>query len=483
MFRMKKSILINILLAIGFVAFSQPISLFKANPHYFYYKGKPTVLVASTEHYGAIINPDFDFNLYLKTLKKIGLNHTRIWLGDYVEKTGDFCLSENTSAPLPGKFLAPWMRSNEPGFALGGNKFDLDQWNPLYFKRLHAFMQQALDDGIVVECILFFVGPNWSYLPMNPANNINNTSDIIGQDYLTLNNGNILEYQKKYCLKIIKELNQYDNIIFNIANEPWFNNQEHSGFSSPARDETKEWIKEVSDWIVKEEKELPKQHLLSVDYTNEGRLISNEEQKEYWGNISVFNHHYDKNAESVKLNYGINKVLSFNETGLMPASTPQYRIQGWKYLMSGGALYDNLDFTFEVGSEDGNGGTEFTCSGYNGCNDKNVKYELAALLGFMNSFDFASCRPNNDIVTCAFGDQNFCVLENPGKEYAIYIYGDTNTGTIQLGIEPGRYEVTWINPSEGKIIEQDEKKTNTQGGLQLMSPDYVDDIALLLRAQ
>jgi hypothetical protein len=462
---------------------AQPISLHPGNPHYFDYKGKPTILVASSEHYGSVINPDFNFSKYLKTLKSLGLNHTRIWLGDYVEKPGDFCLSENTSAPLPGKFLAPWARGNEPGFAAGGNKFDLDKWNPDFFTRLHAFMQEASDNGIVVECILFFVGPNWHLLPMNPANNVNNTTTIEGRDYLTVNNGNILEHQKKLCLKIINELNQYDNFIFNIANEPWFSNQEHPGFASPPRNETKEWIRTVSDWIVNEEKNLPKQHLISIDYTNEGRIISKEEQEKYWKNISVFNHHYDKDALSVKFNYGINKVLSFNETGLMPPTTSQYRIQGWKYLMSGGALYNNLDFTFEVGSEDGSGGINFLCNGYNGCNDKGVKYEMAALLKFMNSFDFANTRPNYNVVTCAFGDQNFCVLENPGKEYVLYIYGGTNKGAIQLGLVAGKYDLFWINPSDGKILERTEIETDKSGGLQLNAPAYNEDITLLLRYQ
>jgi hypothetical protein len=185
----------------------------------------------------------------------------------------------------------------------------------------------------------------------------------------------------------------------------------------------------------------------------------------------------------VKFNYGINKVLSFNETGLMPPTTSQYRIQGWKYLMSGGALYNNLDFTFEVGSEDGSGGINFLCNGYNGCNDKGVKYEMAALLKFMNSFDFANTRPNYNVVTCAFGDQNFCVLENPGKEYVLYIYGGTNKGAIQLGLVAGKYDLFWINPSDGKILERTEIETDKSGGLQLNAPAYNEDITLLLRYQ
>ncbi len=468
----------------SFSAVAQPIKLHPENGHYFLYKSKPTVLVTSGEHYGAVINPDFNFSKYLKTLKELGLNHTRIWLGDYVEIPGDFCQKVNTSAPESGKFLTPWMRSDEPGFAAGGNKFDLNKWNPAYFERLHQFMQEASDNGIVVECILFFVGPNWAYLPMNPVNNINKTKDIPREDYLSLQNGNILTHQKKYCLKLINELNKYDNIIFNVANEPWFSNQEHVGFASPPRDQTKLWIKEVSNWITYAESTLAKKHLISVDYTNEGRKISKLEHDKYWKNISVFNHHYDKDALSAKLNYGINKVLSFNETGLMPEFSSQYRIQGWKYLMSGGALYDNLDFTFQVGAEDGKGKTEFICHYYKGCNDPNVKYEMKALLEFMNSIDFVHLKPNYDIIGCSFGDKNIHVLENPGKEYAMYIHGGSNEGLFQLNVLPGKYVVNYINPSDGKIIKTEERESKKFGDILLDGmPAYKEDIAIVLKVK
>ncbi|NJK87224.1 MAG: hypothetical protein HC906_15825, partial [Bacteroidales bacterium] len=161
----------------------------------------------------------------------------------------------------------------------------------------------------------FFVGMSWDLMPLNNKNNINNTTMIKPAEYMTLTNGNILEYQKKYCKKLINELNRYDNIILNVANEPWFFNQEHDGFSSPASDQTKAWVKKVSDWMIEEEAKLPKKHIISVDYTNEGRLISKEEMEKYWSNISVFNHHYDKDATSVKLNYrNISRAFAFNET-------------------------------------------------------------------------------------------------------------------------------------------------------------------------
>jgi hypothetical protein len=41
------------------------------------------------------------------------------------------------------------------GFALGGNKFDLNQWDEAYFVRLKDFMKVANANGVVVEVNLF----------------------------------------------------------------------------------------------------------------------------------------------------------------------------------------------------------------------------------------------------------------------------------------------------------------------------------------
>ncbi len=49
-------------------AFSTPLALHPENPRYFLFRGKPTVLVTSGEHYGAVLNLDFDYVRYLDAL-------------------------------------------------------------------------------------------------------------------------------------------------------------------------------------------------------------------------------------------------------------------------------------------------------------------------------------------------------------------------------------------------------------------------------
>ncbi len=45
-----------------------PLALHPDNPRYFLFRGEPTVLVTSGEHYGAVLNRDFDYVRYLDAL-------------------------------------------------------------------------------------------------------------------------------------------------------------------------------------------------------------------------------------------------------------------------------------------------------------------------------------------------------------------------------------------------------------------------------
>ena len=83
------------------------------------------MLVTSGEHYGAVLNLDFDYARYLDELAAHGLHHTRTFSGTYREVPASFGITDNTLSPKPVKFISPWARGNEPGESDGGNKFDL----------------------------------------------------------------------------------------------------------------------------------------------------------------------------------------------------------------------------------------------------------------------------------------------------------------------------------------------------------------------
>jgi hypothetical protein len=107
------------LLITGSAAAAEPIRFHAANPHYFVFRGKLTVLITSAEHYGAVLNKDFDYRRYLKTLAADRLNLTRTFVGSYREGPESFNISENTLAPAHNRFIAPWPRTHVPARWMG----------------------------------------------------------------------------------------------------------------------------------------------------------------------------------------------------------------------------------------------------------------------------------------------------------------------------------------------------------------------------
>ena len=202
-------------------ASAEPIKLHPANPHYYVFNGQPTVLITSAEHYGAVINLDFDYVAYLDALKAYGLNYTRVWPGALLEMVGEFT-KDNTMGPRPDRTIVPWLRSNQPGYVYGGNKFDLDKWNPEFFARLKDFIVKAAERGIVVE-ICFFNSEythRWPLSPLYYENNIQGVGKCDFKDAQTLKYPDLVQRQSEYVSKITREVNGYDNVILEICDEP-----------------------------------------------------------------------------------------------------------------------------------------------------------------------------------------------------------------------------------------------------------------------
>lgn len=158
-----------------------PLALHPDNHRYFLFRGEPAVLVTSGEHYGAVLNRDFDYRRYLDALAADGLNHTRTFSGVYREVAGSLGITDNTLAPKAERYTAPWKRSDTPGALDGENKFDLESWDPAYFERLKDFVAQASQRGIVVEMVLFcplYKEEMWEVSPMNAPNNVDGVGAV-----------------------------------------------------------------------------------------------------------------------------------------------------------------------------------------------------------------------------------------------------------------------------------------------------------------
>ena len=454
------------------------ISLHPENSNYFLYKGKPTILVTSAEHYGAVMNAAFDYEKYLATLKATGFNYTRIFIGPYSEM-GDnfFSISNNTMNPEPKNWLVPWVKDTI------SQKYDLTKWNDAFFKRLKAFVSAASEHGIVVEVTLFtsyYSDRQWSTSPFNPKNNIQEFDSISFKQVNTINNGQLMDIQEKYVREVVRELNPYGNIFFEIQNEPWSDNPqlvetiaETDTLTHPddwqrlvviANTSSLEWQKKIASIITDEEKQLSNKHLIAQNISNFRNKIENPDP-----NISIFNFHYAY-PTAASQNLDLKKAIGLDETGFMPQIDYHYRSQAWKFMLAGGALYNNLDYSFTVGSEDGTHAIDAGTPGYGGTE---YRRHLKIMKDFIESFDFIRMKPDNSILQVTKGEvAEFQVLAEPGRQYAIYF--DKPIGaTIQLKVPDGEYRTEWINPDSG-IMEAGTKMTATGGMLEINCPNGED---------
>jgi hypothetical protein len=463
-----------------------PIQLHPQNPHYFLFRGKAMALITSGEHYGALFNADFDYRRYLDALAAAGMNYTRLFGGSYVEAPGkSFGILRNDLAPARGRFVPPWARSTIEGYAGGGSKFDLEKWNPEYFSRLHDFLAEASKRGIVVELTFFssqYGQLQWDLSPFNRANNVNQTDAIDWKIVNTLENGNILAHQERYVRKLVREVSVYPNVIFELANEPWsdrpvlgnvvnpylFSGRDQYPNSIELADElSTAWQTRVAEWIANEEAALPKRHLIAQNCCNfvypMRRVIAG---------VSMANFHYAY-PEAALQNYGLGKALSYDETGFLGRSDAVYARQAWNFMLSGGAAFDGLDYSFSVGHEDG---TDTEPNGPGG-GSAELRRRLRILSDFLQGLPLVDLAPDLSTVKHAGGVVTH-MLSSPRGEYAMYVDGDGPTD-VTFSLPAGEYMLRWVDVTSGSV--KDEIRFKHSGGEKMIrSPEFRSGLAMRL---
>ena len=484
------SVLTTILPAFAQQPHQQPIQLHPQNPHYFLFQGKAVALITSGEHYGAVINADFNYHRYLETLAAGGMNYTRLFGGAYVEVPGkSFGIQRNDLAPARGRFVAPWVRgettrSETPEYT-GGDKFDLDKWNPEYFTRLHDYLAEAAKRGIVVEITLFssqYGDMQWDVCPFNRTNNLDQTDAIDWKKLNTLENGNILSYQERYTRKLVREANAYPNVIFEIANEPWSDRPVLADIVNPylftGRDQypnsvdlpddlTMAWQARVAEWIASEEASLPNQHLIAQDCCNFSYPV-----RQLLPEVSVVNFHYAY-PEAALLNYGLGKPLSYDETGFLGRGDEAYARQAWNFVLSGGSVFDNLDYSFTPGHEDG---TDTEPNGPGGGSPE-LRRRLKILSEFLQGLPLVELAPDTATVKRAGGVYTHLLSSRKGK-YAMYVDGQGPVD-ILMSLPAGEYRVTWTDVITGKAKNGGAFR-HTGGNKIISTPEFRNGVAMLL---
>ncbi len=456
-----------------------PICLHPDNPHYFLFRGKPVVLIGSTEHYGGVLNLDFDYIPYFDELHGKGLNVTRTFSGIYLEPRGAFGIAENTLAPARERLICPWARSDQPGYANGGNRFDLTRWDDAYFNRLKDFVSEAGKRNIVVELDLFsnfYDTLQWKLSPLCAGNNVNGIGNIDDhKEILSLQHPDILAVQEKMVRKIVETLKGFDNLYYEVCNEPYFGDLEA----------LETWEQHMTSVVAEAERRFRRKHLISQNIANHSLKIENPNPL-----VSVCNFHYSRPPVTVEMNYGLNRVTGDNETGFDGIEDVHYRTEAWNFMVAGGGLFNNLDYSFTVDHENGSFRVPADQPGGGG---HALRSQLRILKQVFDEISFISMKPVNEILKGPFDVLPKVRVLGGNGQYLLYLdatkpedsdqpdsLAGLQTATMILELPVGRYAGSWIEPKSGDRTVQD-FAVHPPGRVVLDVPPFAEDLAFLVR--
>ena len=452
-----------------------PVRAHPQNPYVLEFRGKPTLLRTYGPHYGWLFDSSLSYTPHLDIFKRDGMNLTRIW-----------CLG--WPAQPPQNFTQPWARSTTGTNALDGlKKWDLNTWNESFFTRLKGIAQAASDRGIVVEFTLFSVlygDAEWTRSPFHPSNNSQSYGSSTSRyDCLRQNSVNalLLEKQKAAVKRIVRELNGFDNVIFEIVNEPFWNEAGVKDSEEVAFHNT------MLAAIREEEATLPNRHLVAHNYPQQISALST--------GFDILNEHYPAavpgsaiaGAEALLNNhYSRGKILSLDETNTV--NELQTRLEAWMFFIGGGGIYNGLDYE-EVAY------TIANPSGDNALGNSIRKTVLNATT-YLDKANLVGLRRNLAWVTG--GRPNGSTLQASaltGQQYIAYLHhGQKGTSNFQLNYDPistsnqtvslnvtlpaGTWRAVWTRPSNLAEISA-QTLTNHPGGSVTLAPvTYQSDVAL-----
>jgi hypothetical protein len=180
------------------------------------------------------------------------------------------------------------------------------------------------------------------------------------------------------------------------------------------------------------------------------------------------------------MNYHLQKVIGDNETGFRGTSNLPYRTEAWDFIVAGGGLYNNLDYSFVAGHEDGT--FEYPETQPGGGN-RQLRRELRILREFIHQFDLTRVVPNDTVIKGGVPENGSArAVVEPDRAMAIYVrVEEPGAPVLQVDLPPGRWLAEWVDTSDGSIAHS----ANLDGGgvRAIEAPRFEHDIALRLVRQ
>ena len=277
----------------------------------------------------------------------------------------------------------------------------------------------------------------------------------------------------KYVKKIASELMEFDNLIYDISDEPEMQKQDSWAWNSAmldaliSVDHYKHMYGETA-------------HSASPDFTKDERI--SWLPTEY---ISPMEETLDKDYANGKPIIDVETAYYRSWYGKHPVE--ETRAEGWYGMLGGlaGLIHLNADFSVSNPSAQGTS------------TEKEILPQKRVLIDFMRSMDFVKMAKFTGFKVSDAGAFARGIAE-PGKQYALYLFHGTRKwekwpqgptasrfnvdlawfgDTVSIALPRGSYSITWINPTTGAVIASG-RQASSGGELILETPRYYTDIAL-----
>ncbi len=431
------------------------IQIYKENPRYWQYKGKPVLLLGGSVEDNLFQIPELEEHLDL--LESVG--------GNYVRNT---------------------MSSRDEGnvwpFAKEGSVYDLNKPNVEYWRRFENMLKLTTEREIIVQIELWdrfdFARDNWNRNPYNPKNNINYTVEESGLKETIKthpgkresaffrsvpaleNNRVVLRYQQAQVDKMLSISLQYGNVLYCMDNET---------------NESSEWGAYWSNYIRKKAAEAG-----AVTHTTEMwaayDLMDDLHKRTYdhpetysFCDISQNNHnrgqkHWD-NIEKVRAY--LTPIRPINSVKIYGSDEP-YRIAppgardgvGGRY----GRDRDGLErFWRQIFGGMASSRFHRPTSGL-GLTEK-ARAHIKSMRMLTGKMDVFTCEPHNDLLSNR-KENGAYVIANPGKEYAVY-FPNGDPVALDLSAVQGRMKAGWLDIAQSQWAKEEMLEG---GGTVILSP-------------
>jgi hypothetical protein len=426
---------------------SGPLRVLKSNPRYFTDDSGKAIYLTGSHTWNNFLeitrppanpNPVVDFSNYLEFLKSHHHNFFRLWTW---ESPAEMNVSGGVNyrySPLP--FERPG-----PGVAMdGGAKFDLRLFNSAYFGRMRQRVVAARDKGMYVSIMLFqgFSLNNkghddpWPAHPFNARNNINGIDGDPnhsggGLSTHALSIPAITALQEAYIRRVIDEVNDLDNVLYEITNE------DEGGTQNTA------WQVHMIQFIKSYEAGKTYQHPVGMTA-----------QYPKGSNVALFSSGADWISPNDADGYQTEppaadgrKVIindtdhSFYYLSLQKVGLTAQRVWVWKNFTRGNQVLfmdPYLDPT-PWDMTDRNHPSGDTPDPYWDI----LRSAMGDARLYAERMDLAAMIPQN-----ALSSTGYC-LANPGREYLVY---QPEAGTFTVNLQAGDYHYEWFSPINHTVI-------------------------------